>query len=176
MSIEAFVSIPAAIAYLNLAVFDAHREGAGRFIRWRGQCCAGADAKACAVPRANDLIALDNATGELSTIMGANVFDGEVLTVKVEYGNLRFIRIDNPPLAWRELFAPRYRDPFTHFNPLFKKFKFGACEIVSRRYGTSRFPWFAQLLLCKFKNIGHHADSGSSLWERQFARRSCPNA
>ena len=81
MSIEIFVSIPSVIAHLNLAVFDAYREGSGRLVSWCGQCRAGADAKACAVPRANDLITFDRASRELSTIMGADVFNGVVLAV-----------------------------------------------------------------------------------------------
>ena len=35
MSIETFVSIPSVIAYLNLAVFYAYREGSGRLVCWR---------------------------------------------------------------------------------------------------------------------------------------------
>ena len=119
MSIEVFVSIPSVIAHLNLAVFYAYREGSGRLVSWRGQCRAGADAKACAVARANDLVAFDGAARELSTIMGADVFDGVILAVEVEYDDLRVVHIFDTPFAWGEFFDARYRDPFTHCNPSF---------------------------------------------------------
>jgi hypothetical protein len=67
------LSIPTIVAHLNLAIFDAYREGAGRLVYGRRQCRAGTHAKTCTVPRANDLVAFDGAARELSTIMSADV-------------------------------------------------------------------------------------------------------
>jgi hypothetical protein len=120
------ISIPSVIAHLNLAVFYEYRELSGRLVSWRGQCCAGADAKACAVARANDLVTFGGAADELSTIMGVDVFDGVLLAGEVEHRDLRVVHLCNPPFSWLDLCGPRYRDPFTHFNPSFRKFRFGA--------------------------------------------------
>ena len=79
-------SIPAVVAYLDLAVFDAHGESGGRLVSWCAQRHAGANAEACAVARANDLVAFDAAAGELSSIMGADVLDGVIVAVDVEKG------------------------------------------------------------------------------------------
>ena len=79
-------SIPAVVAYLDLAVFDAHGENGGRLVSGCAKCHAGADAEACAVARANDLRALDAAAGELSSIMGTDVLDGVILAVEVDNG------------------------------------------------------------------------------------------
>ena len=76
-------------------------------------------AEACAVAWANDLVAFDGAAGKPTTIMGADVFDGIILTIEVKYDDLRVVYINNPSLAWRDFFDPRYRDPFTHCKPSF---------------------------------------------------------
>ena len=111
------ISIPSVIAHLNLAVFYAYRESSGRLVSWRGQCRAGADAKACAVARANDLVAFDGAAGELSTIMGANVFNRVILAVQVKYDDLRTIHIDDPAIKGGQFSDTRYCQPFIHCYP-----------------------------------------------------------
>ena len=58
-------SIPTVVAYLDLAVFDAHGENGGRLVSGCAQCHAGADAEACAVARPIDPVAFDSAAGEI---------------------------------------------------------------------------------------------------------------
>ena len=80
-------SIPTVVAYLDLAVFDAHGENGGRLVSGCAKCHAGADAEACAVARrANDPVAFGGAAGELSSIMGTDVLDGVILAVEVDNG------------------------------------------------------------------------------------------
>jgi hypothetical protein len=107
-------SIPAVITYLDLPILNAHGESVGWLVSWRGQGGAGADAKACAVTRANDLVAFDCAAGELPAIMGTDVLDRMKLAIEVEHGDPRIVHVHDPPLARRKLPGSRYRHPFAH--------------------------------------------------------------
>src|ERR1022692_3145657 len=107
-------SIPAVVAYLDLPILDAHGESVGRLVSWRGQGGAGADAKACAVTRANDLVAFDCAAGELPGIVGADVCDRVILAIEVENRDLHIVQVHDSPLARPELVFSRHCHPVAH--------------------------------------------------------------
>ena len=64
--------------------------------------------------------------------MGADVFDGVVLAINVENGDLRVVHIHSLPLYWRELFGPRYCYPFIHFIPSLQKSDLVRMPVMSR--------------------------------------------
>src|SRR3989304_4872297 len=109
-------SIPAVVPHLNHAVFNAHGESGGRFVRRRGQRGAGPDAKPRAVARTDDFSAFDAAAGQLPAVMRADVFDRIVAAVEIEHRDLRAVDINAFPLSGRKLAGPRNSDPVTHSN------------------------------------------------------------
>jgi hypothetical protein len=59
--------------------------------------------------------------------MRSDVFDGVVLAIEVEYGDLLVVQIYNLPLAYHELFGPRYLPlPIHSFQSFITNFRFGA--------------------------------------------------
>ena len=96
--------------------------------RWRSERLTGAYAETCSVARTDDLVALDRATREDSSVMGADILDSVVATPQVEDCNLSSVYVNHPMSAGRELRLRTDPDPVTH-GP--RKTPFVACD----RYG-----------------------------------------
>jgi hypothetical protein len=102
-------SIPAVVAYLDLPILNAHGKRVGRLVSWRGQGGASADAEASAVTRANDLVALDCAAGELCAVgtcseRWPNLYDGLAMVFK--FGDSR--KPSSPKLTRESRLSARF--------------------------------------------------------------------
>jgi hypothetical protein len=66
------------------------------------------------MPGAYDLIAFDMASGQLTAVVRANIFDRVILAVDVEDDHLRTVDVYYAPLAGRKLFNGSHSDPVAH--------------------------------------------------------------
>src|SRR5512134_1409297 len=112
--VSAYPSVPAVVADLDHPVLDAHREFRDWLVGRRGQRLPRPDAEACPVPRADDLLALDRASGELPPVVRADVLDRMVLAAKVEHHDGCAIHVYNAVAAGRKLARPRNGYPVRH--------------------------------------------------------------
>src|SRR5262249_44266178 len=102
------------VARVDDAAFDLDRKRRRRLIGRRRQRLAGHDVEACAVARAFDLTAFDNAAGQLAAVVRADVLDRVEVAVDVEDGDRRVAVVDDAVFARQEIGRRRDADPVTH--------------------------------------------------------------
>src|SRR5688572_24218819 len=96
---------PLRFLYLDDAFVYARLERANGLIRRRRECGAGSQTESRTVPRADDDIAVERTTGELTAVVRASVFDRVERAVDIEHGDKCAVDFDLRVVAVCDRFA-----------------------------------------------------------------------
>jgi hypothetical protein len=91
------------ITHLHMIIMDAHSKYDDVFIGGRCRDLARPQVKTCAMSRALDFKAFYFSLGQGSTVMGADVLNGIIVTTDVEYGHFGATHVNQADAAFRQV-------------------------------------------------------------------------
>jgi len=89
------------ITYLDHPVFNPNLEGLNGLISRGFQYFSGSDVKTGAMARALDHVIIQTASGNLRTVVSADIFNSKILTSNIEHRDLNAPQIDNVNIPGR---------------------------------------------------------------------------